>query len=445
MSEVRRLSVSALTRVEGQGALRVRLVDGRVEIAEFNIYEPPRFFEQLLRGRHLHEVPDIVARICGLCPVAYQLTACRALEKALGVDVTPGIRLLRRLLYWGEWIHSHALHVHLLHAPDFLGFDDGFALAREHPGFVERGFRLQAVGRRILEVIGGRAVHPVNVAVGGFHRPPQGAAIRGLVPDLEWAVGAACELVEEVSRFTMPTFRQTADYVALESHGEYPIDEGRIVSSGAAAAAPLDIAVEEYPRHFQERQVSWSTALHSLRSPSGTPYLTGPQARINLCLADLPPIARRTAEACGIAFPVENPFQGIVVRSLEILAACEESLGIARACMADVSPGRVDVEPGAGVGCHATEAPRGLLYHRYEIDADGLVVGATIIPPTAQNQAQLEADLRTLLPTVGDVNDAEATRWCERLVRSYDPCISCATHFLDVSITRGPEPAAGAR
>ncbi|MFM8890650.1 MAG: nickel-dependent hydrogenase large subunit, partial [Planctomycetia bacterium] len=330
-----------------------------------------------------------------------------------------------------------------LHAPDFLGFADGFAMAREHPGFVERGFRLQAVGRRILEVIGGRAVHPVNVAVGGFHRSPSAAAIRGLLPDLEWGLAAAGDLVREVSRFEMPPFHQVAECVAVRADGEYPVDEGRIVSSGGASGTPLDIAAEEYPLHFEERQVPWSTALHSLRLPAGTPYLTGPQARINLCGGDLPPAARRTAECCGLELPVHNSFQSIVARSLELLAACEEAAAIARSATADVVPCRVDVTPRAGVGCHATEAPRGMLYHRYEIDADGLVSRATIIPPTAQNQAQLEADLRAFIPTRDGRDDAEVTRWCERLIRNYDPCISCATHFLQVSIARESGPAGG--
>ena len=294
MSEVRRLQVKSLARVEGQGSLRVRLVDGAVEIAEFSIYEPPRFFEKLVRGREIREVPDIVARICGICPVAYQLTACVALEKALGIAVTSDIRRLRRLLYCGEWIQSHALHVHLLHLPDFLGVESGFALATTHPELVHRGLRLKALGSRIMEVVGGRAVHPVNVTVGGFYRAPQAAELRGLVAELEWALVAALDLVAEVSRLDFPGAARDYECVALRPAAGYPLDDGRIVSTGGLA-----IDADDYQRHFLERQVPWSTALESVMLPDEQPYLVGPLARINLCYDRLPPRRAASSFRCG--------------------------------------------------------------------------------------------------------------------------------------------------
>ena len=443
LDPIRRLSVKSLARVEGAGALRVRVNDGKVEIAEFNIYEPPRFFERLLVGREIREVPDIVARICGICPVAYQMTACRGLENALGIRVTPEIDALRRLLYCGEWLQSHALHVHLLHAPDFLGFESGFTMAATHPALVEAGLRLKAVGSRIVETIGGRAVHPVNVAVGGFHRAPAAAAIGGLVPDLEWALHRCLELVEEVSRFEFPDCVRPHECVSLRAAaagfgaggeypmGHYPMNEGRIVSSDG-----LDIDVADFEQHFIERQVPHSTALHSLRLPGQTPYVVGPLARLNLCRDQLPPRARAAADACGLDFPLQNPFTSIVARCIEMAAACEEAVAIAKAAVADVTPCRIEWTPRDAVGCHATEAPRGLLYHRFEIGGDGLVKRATIVPPTAQNQAAIEADLRGILPEALALDDAAATDRCERLIRSYDPCISCATHFLRLAIDR---------
>lgn len=431
LGPVRRLSVKSLTRVEGEGSLRVRVADGRVDIAEFSIYEPPRFFERLIVGREIREVPDLVARICGICPVAYQLTACHALEKALGIEVTPAIRGIRRLLYCGEWLQSHALHVHLLHAPDFLGVESGFTLAERRPALVEAGMRLKAIGSRIMEVIGGRAVHPINVAVGGFHRAPSAVAIRGLVPDLEWAVGRCLELVAEVSRFKFPDAEQDFECVALRHDAEYPLNDGRVVSSSG-----LDIDAADYETHFAERQVPWSTALHSLLQPDGRPYLVGPIARLNLCHDRLPPLARRAAAACGLELPIRNSFRSIVARCIEMAAACEDALTIVRATRADISPCRIDSALQVGVGCHATEAPRGLLYHRYEIGEDGLIAGCKIVPPTAQNQACIERDLRALLPQALAADDATATQLCERLIRNYDPCISCATHFLRVRVDR---------
>ena len=436
MTETRRFTVKPLSRVEGEGALRVRVQGDAIEIAEFNIYEPPRFFERLLVGREVHEVPDITARICGICPVAYQMSSCQALEKAMGIEVTPEIRLLSRLLYCGEWIQSHALHVHLLHAPDFLGFESGLAMAATHPQLVENGLRLKALGNRLLEVVGGRAVHPINVTVGGFYKAPAASAIRGLLPELAWGLDTCLSLLETVARFEVPQLDVPYESVALQHEREYPMNEGQILSSGSEHTAPLRIEVEEFSRHFAERQVPHSTALHSLRLPNETAYLTGPIARMNLCRDQLPARAAAAAEACGLEWPIRNPYRSIVARVVEMVAACEIASGIVREAAGEISPCRVAYQPRAGSGCHATEAPRGLLYHRYRLDDQGLVAEATIIPPTSQNQAQVEEDLRGLLPSVLAFDDAEATRRCEMLIRSYDPCISCATHFLTLSVER---------
>lgn len=431
---IRTIFVKALARVEGEGSLRVRVADGRVEIAEFSIYEPPRFFEKLVQGRAIREVPDVVARICGVCPVAYQMTACHALEKALGIVTTPAIDALRRLLSCGEWIQSHALHIHLLHAPDFLGHESGLTLAKAAPELVGRGLRLKALGSRIMEVVGGRAVHPINVAVGGFHRAPEAAAIRGLVAELEWGLAAAEQVVREVSGFEFPEFGRGYECVSLRQADEYPMNHGRIVSTGG-----LDIDVADYERHFRERQVPWSTALQSVMLPEEKPYLCGPLARLNLCFDALPPRARAAAEACGIQLPIINPFQSIVARAIEVVAACEEAIRIATSHADEpLAACRVEHEPRDGVGCHATEAPRGLLYHRYEVGGDGLVKAAVIVPPTSQNQGQIEADLAALLPGVLDRGDDEVRHRCEHLIRTFDPCISCATHFLELEIDRAP-------
>jgi sulfhydrogenase subunit alpha len=436
VSGPREFSVKALTRVEGAGGLRVRVADGRLELVEFNIYEPPRFFERLLRGREVREVPDIVARICGICPVAYQVTACLALESALGIDAGPEIRLLRRLLACGEWIQSHALHIHLLHAPDFVGCDSCFTYPEAYAGFLDRGLRMKAIGSRIIEVLGGRAVHPINMAVGGFHRAPDAGAVRGLIPDLEWGMHAILDTLTAVSRFEFPDFVQPYECVSLRSPGGYPMNDGRIVSSTGTAAPGLDIPVDNYPQHFMERQVPHSTALSSFIVPGNRPYLCGPLSRLNNCLADLPDESRRAADTCGILWPSRNVFHSIAARAIEVVAAFEAALAIARDCHAAVTPCRIDHLPHAGTGCAATEAPRGLLCQRYDIGDDGLIAGATIIPPTSQNQARLEEDVRAWLPDRLDGDDETVAAGCERLIRCYDPCISCATHFLRLTIDR---------
>ncbi|MEX0704107.1 MAG: Ni/Fe hydrogenase subunit alpha [Planctomycetales bacterium] len=430
MTSRRTFEVKALTRVEGEGRLYVRLAGDTVEHVELNIYEPPRFFESFLRGREVRETPDITARICGICPVAYMMSACHALENALGLALTPEIRTLRRLLYCGEWIESHVLHIVMLHAPDFLGYESGISMAADHREFVERGLRLKKVGNDLLRVLGGRSVHPVNVTVGGFYRAPRRQELAALLPDLEWGLDAAIEMLRFVAAFDFPDFERPYEFVALRHPDEYPFNEGRVVSSSG-----LDIPIEDYETHFEERQVPHSTALHSVRLPDATSYLCGPLARINLCFDQLPPIARREAENCGIGWPSSNNFQSIVARAIEVVASFEEAVAIVRN-YAEPAVSRVRFEPRPGSGCHATEAPRGLLYHRYRIGEDGLIAEAKIVPPTSQNQWQIEEDLREFVPGVLHLNDEQATERCEHLIRNYDPCISCATHFLRLTLDR---------
>ncbi len=430
MSEKREFEVKALTRVEGEGRLYVRL-DGRtVEHVELNIYEPPRFFESFLRGREIREVPDITARICGICPVAYMMSSCHALEKALGMTIPPEIRRLRRLLYCGEWIESHALHIHMLHMPDFLGYESGISMAADHRAVVERGLKLQKIGNDLLSALGGRAVHPINVTVGGFYRAPRSRELKALLPDLEWGLQAAIETLRFVTAFDFPEFDQPYEFVSLRHADEYPFNEGRVVSSSG-----LDIPVEEYEQHFEERHVPQSTALHSIRLPEQSSYLCGPLARVNLCHGELPAIARQEAENCGIDWPSNNNFHSIVARAIEVIAAYEEAVQIVGDYEAPVES-RVQISPQPGEGCHATEAPRGLLYHHYRIGEDGLIATAKIVPPTSQNQQQIESDLREFIPAIIDLDETEATRRCEHLIRNYDPCISCATHFLKLTLDR---------
>jgi sulfhydrogenase subunit alpha len=427
---VRTIKVEALSRVEGEGGLHIRLQGDRVEDVQLTIFEPPRLFEALLRGRAVEDVPDIVARICGICPVAYQMSAVHALESALGVQVSPEIRRLRRLLYCGEWIESHALHIHLLHAPDFLGYESGLAMARDWPEEVNRGLRLKKHGNQLLEVLGGRAIHPINVAVGGFYKAPRREEFNALIGDFEWGVEAASEITRWVAGFDFPQFERPYTMVALVHPEEYAMNEGLVTDNRGTA-----IGVADYEQHYEERQVPHSTALHSVRKTDGLPYFLGPLARVNLSRERLMPAARRLADEVGIAWPSLNPFHGIVARGLELVHAFEEALDIVKTYKPP-RPSRIAYDRRSGVGCAATEAPRGLLYHRYALDDGGLVTEAKIVPPTSQNQGQIEDDLRHWLPRILDRDEEQMTRSCEHLVRNYDPCISCSTHFLRLTIDR---------
>ena len=432
MSANRILEVKALSRVEGEGALYVRLDGDQVEHVELNIYEPPRFFESFLRGRAIHEVPDITARICGICPVAYQMSSCHALEHILGIRVPAEIRALRRLLYCAEWIESHSLHIHLLHAPDFLGYESGISMAADYRDVVERGLRIKKIGNALLEALGGRAIHPINVTVGGFHRAPGRDDVRKLIPDLKWGMSASIEVLKLVATLEFPDFDQDYDFVSLRHSTEYPMNEGRVVSSRG-----LNIPVEEYEQHFQERHEERSTALHSVRIPDDATYLVGPLARFNNCFDELSPTARREVEQARVDWPLRNNFKSIIARAVELIDAFEEAIAIVRTYNTEPTQPRIPYDPKPGEACHATEAPRGLIYHRYRIGDDGLIAEAKIVPPTSQNQRQIESDLKNYIPQVTALENPEAARRCEQLLRNFDPCISCATHSLKLSIDNG--------
>lgn len=423
----RTLRVSALTRVEGEGALNVELRDGVPEVVELNIYEPPRFFEAFLRGRAYTEPPDITARICGICPVAYQTSACNAIEDACGVTLPPELVALRRLLYCGEWIHSHSLHMYMLHAPDFLGAPDIITVARDHRAAVERGLALKKAGNRLQEVVGGRAIHPVNVRVGGFYSAPTVADLKPMAEELRRALDHALATVTWFSGFDFPDLSVDHEMLALTGD-RYALENGTI----ARSAGPV-FGIEEFSDHVQETHVAHSTALHA--TLDGRPHLTGPMARYTLNRDKLSPLAREAATAAGLGAECRNPFRSILVRAVETVYVVEEALRIIENYQRPAKPA-VAVEPRPGVGHGWSEAPRGLLYHRYEIDGDGRIAASVIVPPTSQNQAAIESDLTKVLLAGIDLDDAELTAMCERAIRNYDPCISCSTHFLTLRVTR---------
>jgi len=425
----RTVSVEGISRVEGEGSLLVEVRDGVVEEVALTIFEPPRYFEAMLRGRRASEAPDITARICGICPVAYQMSACGAVEDACGVTVDRRIGELRRLLYCGEWIQSHALHVYLLHAPDFLGCQDAVELATLDRAAVERGLAIKKTGNRIMEVVGGRAIHPVNVRVGGFYRAPSRDEVAALAEPLRRALDSALATVEWVAGFEFPDVEGEYRFVSLRSPGRYPIESGRVVSSDGidtTASGFADLSVEEH--------VARSTALHA-RIEGRLDYLTGPLARYALNANELPEVARQAAAAARLGPVCLNPFKSIIVRAVELVFACHEALRLVEAYEPPDLPA-VAVPARAGTGAGATEAPRGLLFHRYELDGDGLITSARIVPPTSQNQIIIESDLRRVVQGALDLSDEELTWRCEQAVRNFDPCISCATHFLDVTVVR---------
>ena len=429
-NEIRTIRLESMTRVEGEGGLRIEIRDGRLHDVKFDIFEPPRFFEAFLRGRSFREVPDITARICGICPAAHQMTAVQAIESALGITPGPEIRALRRLLYCGEWIESHALHIYLLQVPDFLGAESALTLGKEQPELVKKGLELKKIGNEIMSILGGRSVHPISVCVGGFWKAPRRDELLKLRPRLEWALQASLDTVKLVAGLKLPAFAADYECVALSHLREYAMNEGAIVSS-----AGLNIPVRDFEQVFLEEHVAHSTALHTVRAEHGSSYLVGPLARVNLNHSHLPPTARQAAEECGIAWPSFNPYAGIVARAIELVMASEESLQLVDSYH-EPEPPSVAYAVRGGEACAATEAPRGLLYHRYRINDEGIVQSARIVPPTCQNCRRIEDDLRLLVCGILDRPDAEIVDACEKFVRNYDPCISCSTHAVKTQLNR---------
>jgi coenzyme F420-reducing hydrogenase alpha subunit len=423
------IKVDYLTRVEGEGSLYVKIKGDTVMDVKLKIIEPPRFFEAFLRGRMYSEAPDITARICGICPVAYQMSAVHAMEHAFGVTVDGQIRELRRLLYCGEWIESHVLHVYMLHAPDFLGYPDVMHMAQDYPDIVKRGLQMKKAGNAIIAFLGGREVHPINVRVGGFYKAPSKRELGQLAEKLKWGRDAALETVRWTAQLPFPDFEQDYEFVALQHPAEYPFNEGRLVSNKG-----LDIAVQEYEDHFSEEQVPYSNALHSVLKERGA-YFVGPLARYNLNFDRLSPLAQEAARDAGLGPDCRNPFQSIIVRSVEILYAFDEALRIIEEYDMPDRPA-TELHARAATGYACTEAPRGILYHRYRLNDEGLILDAKIVPPTSQNQKTIENDLRHYVEQAKDLPEEQLTWQCEQAIRNYDPCISCATHFLKLHIER---------
>lgn len=442
MSRERTIEVNELARVEGEGSLFLRIEGDAVTRAELRIFEAPRYFEALLVGRDFREAPDITARICGICPVAYLMSACHALESLCGAQLDEELHRVRRLLYCGEWIESHVLHIAMLHAPDFLGYPDAIAMARDHKGLVEDALRLKKAGNSLVSLLGGREIHPINIRVGGFYRLPARSELDALRRELEWSLGAAERLVHTVASFPFEDFEKDYPFVSLHHREEYPFNRGEL-----ALASGARYPMAAYDELFEERHDLHSTALRTYPGhlAEADCFHLGPLARYANNFDLLTPRARAAAEAAGLGPVCRNPFKSIVVRAVEVVFAVEEALVLLDHYRRPDAP-CVEVTPRAGTGQWATEAPRGLLYHRYRIDADGLIEDAKIVAPTSVNQRVIEQDLYDYARTVLDAPDDVLRARCEQAIRNYDPCISCSTHFLDLRVERhGGHAGAGPR
>jgi coenzyme F420-reducing hydrogenase alpha subunit len=425
----RTIKVDYLARVEGEGALYVKIKDKKVEDIKLKIFEPPRFFEAFLRGRDFREVPDITARICGICPIAYELGASYAMEDACGIKVEGPLRDLRRLIYYGEWIESHVLHIGMLHAPDFLGYEDAIQMAKDHSEVVKNVLRLKKIGNDIMVVLGGREIHPINLCIGGFYKVPKKRELRVLLDELKWARDASIELAKLVATFPFPDFDQEYEFIAMRHPDEYAIIEGQLVSNKG-----MDIPIREYDDHLIEEHVEHSTALHTHVKERETAFV-GPMARYSLNYDKLSPFAQGVANDIGLGKECHNPFKSIMVRAVEVVYAVDEAIRNIEGYQEPDKPA-VDVQPRAATGYGCTEAPRGICYHRYTIDEQGIVQDAKIVSPTAVNLPTIEKDLWNFVESNVELSDDKLQWQCEQAIRNYDPCISCSCHFLKLNVDR---------
>jgi sulfhydrogenase subunit alpha len=422
----RQIRVEHLTRVEGHGNLTAVIKDGRLEEARFDIVEAPRLFEVILRGHDYTRVVHMASRVCGICAVSHRCAAISAVEGAFGVVVNERIRLLRRLAFHGEVIGSHVLHLFFLVAPDFFGAPSVFHLLPDHKGTVLRAMRLKRAALSICAAIAGRHIHPVGMEVGGFSFDPSRRVLEGLRGIVEAAVEDLQALLPVVQRQSWPDFRRETDYVSLKHPDAYAFCEGGLFSS---RHGPL--AVQDYRRIIAEYVVPGSNAKHA--ALHGSPFMVGALARFNNNYDQLGASARRMADAVGLNAPCTGPFMIPAAQLVETAHCLEESIVLIDRLLEPQTARQdrwVGVQPRPAAGVGAVEAPRGTLFHEYAFDAEGICIDANLVIPTAQNLANLQADMQAYIPQISDESEDTLARSLAILVRAYDPCISCSTHVL---------------
>ena len=425
MSKVQ-VDVHYLTRVEGHGNIVVDAENGELKRCELQIVETPRFFEAMLRGRPYTEVTHIVSRICGICSVGHQMTSLQALEAALRVTPSEQTQLLRKLIFHGEILDSHVLHTYMLVAPDFFGAGSVIPLAGSHPEVVLRALRMKKLAGDLCAVIGGRHTHPISLRVGGFSHLPAKGDLEQLRARFEAARADVDATVELFQSLKMPDFERETEYVALRKPDEYAYIGGTITTTDG-----FQMPVADYRELTNEYLIDHSTAKHTRHHRDA--YMVGALARFNVNHDRLHPKAQAAATALGLKPICTNPYLNSVAQVVEIAHSVEDAIALMDTLLArGIEPEKPSVKVQAGEGAGACEVPRGVLFHWYRVGDDGRIVGANCIIPTGQNLANIEADMRALVPRILDRAQDQIKLALEMLVRAYDPCISCSTHMLDV-------------
>jgi len=415
------IKVDYIARVEGQGAININInKNGKIENLQFKIFEPPRFFESFLIGRKYDEVMELASRICGICPVAHQITALRAIENALGIDPSDQTKDLRKLMAISAHIQSNVLSMYFLSLPDLMGYESAITISKDHMDIVKRALELKKLGNDITEIIGGRSVHPVTMLVDGFSSLPSKNKLQNIKKRLVNAKKDAYSTVDLFSNIKIPDFVRKCEHVAISDPKHYAINIGRLKSSEG-----LDIDEMDYRKHVYEKQKPYSTALHSYLKDRGS-FMVGPLPRINLNFDQLSSDAKYAVKNCCVKFPNYNPFVSHLARAIELVHDIDESIEIIDRLKYKEEQRSIACK--SGFGAAITEAPRGILYHSYQLDNNGIVKKVDIVPPTSHNAYNIERDISEFVQTIINLPLDEITLKCEMLIRAYDPCISCSAH-----------------
>ncbi len=417
----KKIQLDYIARVEGETNLTLKHGTGAPVEVRLDIFEPPRFFEGFLVGRKYDEVGDITSRICGICPISHMTTAIQAVESAMGIEPSPQTKQIRRLMCVSQNVASHIIHLYMLALPDYVGYPGFLPMIPDFPREAQDFLAMKSAMNRVAAVIGGRALHPVAMVVGGFTKIPTRSDLDGLAKGIEEVLPLARRTVERIHGLRYPDLRSDSEYMGLREDGIFAVNDGRIVSTRG-----IDLQVQDYLSFFQEHQQSYGMAKKSL-TRDGNTFMVGALARMNLKFDQYHEKTREIASGLGIAPPDTNPFHNNLAQSLELYDGMIECLRLLEEIRPEKESPRVRINDGEGLA--VTEAPRGLLMHAYGIDKKGSVTKANLVTPTAHNFANIEKDLHSLAQQFPDRDElGNLEMKCKQLVRAYDPCFSCSVH-----------------